>query len=297
MECQIKDLSVHYEVYGDGRPIVVLNGGGPDHRCMTGCLEPTFRERGGWKRLYLDLPGTGKTPGREWISSSDQMLDVVLDFIAAVIPGQRLALAGSSYGAYLARGVIYRQPAQVSGLLMICPVVTTSLAERAVPPHVTLVRDAPFVDSLEPAQRELFGSFAVVQTQRTWERTRDEVIAGLERADRGFLSRLQSHGYAFSFDVDGPSVRFEKPTLILLGRQDAMVGYRDAWTILESYPRATFAVLDRAGHNLPIEQQRLFAALVEEWLDRVEEAGSLPGCSVPEQVQATNVQGRFAKSS
>jgi pimeloyl-ACP methyl ester carboxylesterase len=242
---------------------------------MTGCLEPTLRDRGGWKRFYLDLPGTGQTQGREWITGSDEMLDVVLDFIAAVIPGQRFVLAGSSYGAYLARGVIYRQPAQVDGLLMICPVVTTSRAERTLPPQATLARDASLMESLPRAQRALFASFAVVQTQRTWERTRDEVIAGLELADTSFLSRLQSQGYAFSFDVDGPSARFEKPTLILVGRQDAMVGYRDAWPLLESYPRATFAVLDRAGHNLPIEQERLFAALVEEWVERVEETSGL----------------------
>lgn len=271
MECQVEGLSVHYVVHGDGRPVVVLNGGGPDHRCMTGCLEPTFRERAGWKRVYLDLPGTGKTRGEEWITSSDQMRDVVLAFVDAVIPGQHFVLAGSSYGAYLARGVIHHQPARVDGLLMICPTVTASLEGRAVPPHVTLVRDAAFMSSLQPEQRELFEFFAVVQTQRTWERARDEVIAGLEVADQGFLSRIQSLGYAFSVDVDALPAPFEKPTLILAGRQDGLVGYRDAWEILENYPRATFAVLDRAGHNLPIEQDELFAALVGEWFDRVEE--------------------------
>jgi hypothetical protein len=30
-------------------------------------------------------------------------------------------------------------------------------------------------------------------------------------------------------------------------------------------------VLDRAGHNLQIEQEALFNALVNEWLDRVGE--------------------------
>jgi pimeloyl-ACP methyl ester carboxylesterase len=85
-----------------------------------------------------------------------------------------------------------------------------------------------------------------------------------------FLTRLQSHGYPLSFDVDA-APPFEKPTLILVGRQDGMVGYRDAWEILENYPRSTFAVLDRAGHNLQIEQETLFNALVNEWLDRVEE--------------------------
>ena len=39
---------------------------------------------------------------------------------------------------------------------------------------------------------------------------------------------------------------------------------------MEKYPRATFAVLDLAGHILQIEQESLFNALVNEWLDRVE---------------------------
>ena len=32
---------------------------------------------------------------------------------------------------------------------------------------------------------------------------------------------------------------------MLLGRQDSSVGYKDAWSILDNYPRGTFAVLDR----------------------------------------------------
>jgi hypothetical protein len=41
--------------------------------------------------------------------------------------------------------------------------------------------------------------------------------------------------------------------------------------LLEHYPRATFAVLDRAGHGLPHEQVGLAGALLGEWLDRVHE--------------------------
>lgn len=55
------------------------------------------------------------------------------------------------------------------------------------------------------------------------------------------------------------------------GRQDSCVGYKDAWGILEDYPRATFAVLDRSGHNLQLESEELFHSLVKEWLYRVEE--------------------------
>lgn len=59
--------------------------------------------------------------------------------------------------------------------------------------------------------------------------------------------------------------------MILTGRQDSLVGYRDAWQLLENYPRGTFAVLDRAGHNVHNEQHQLFNALLGEWLDRVQE--------------------------
>jgi pimeloyl-ACP methyl ester carboxylesterase len=61
------------------------------------------------------------------------------------------------------------------------------------------------------------------------------------------------------------------PTLLVTGRQDSAVGYARAWEMLEHYPRATFAVLDRAGHALPHEQPGLIRALVTEWLERVQE--------------------------
>jgi pimeloyl-ACP methyl ester carboxylesterase len=58
----------------------------------------------------------------------------------------------------------------------------------------------------------------------------------------------------------------------MMGRQDAAVGWRDAWKVIEQYPRASFVVLDRAGHGLGVEQRGLFQALTAEWLDRVEES-------------------------
>ena len=53
----------------------------PDHRLMTGCMEPVFNNRDGYKRIYIDLPGMGKTKGENWIINSDIMLDIVIDFI------------------------------------------------------------------------------------------------------------------------------------------------------------------------------------------------------------------------
>ncbi|MFD0695142.1 alpha/beta fold hydrolase [Paenibacillus sp. GCM10027628] len=65
--------------------------------------------------------------------------------------------------------------------------------------------------------------------------------------------------------------RYAIPALILTGRQDAICGYQDPWqTLMNVFPRATFAVLDGAGHLLPMEQPNVFQALTLDWLERVD---------------------------
>jgi pimeloyl-ACP methyl ester carboxylesterase len=274
MDVQLEKTKVHYEVYGNGHPLVLLHGLWVDHRIMLGCIEPVFENRNGWQRIYLDLPGMGKTEAQEWITNSDHMLEVVIGFIDKVIPGQHFALAGYSYGGYLARGVIYRKAALVDGLLQICPMIIANMSERTVPPREILIKAPELISRLTPEEREEFEGWVAVQSQEIWERTR-KVDSGSALADKPFLSHLQAEGYAFSFDVDASLDRYRKPTLILLGRQDWIVGYRDAWKLIETYSRASFVVLDRAGHNLPIEHEDLFNVLVHEWLDRVEESLAL----------------------
>ena len=112
----------------------------------------------------------------------------------------------------------------------------------------------------------------VVQSHTVVEAVRD-VLAEVQRADHAFLARLEAAGPS-SFEVDTQPTLFGGPTLILTARQDHLCGYRDAWDLLDNYPRATFAVLDRAGHFVNIEQDGLCHALMREWLDRVEECES-----------------------
>jgi pimeloyl-ACP methyl ester carboxylesterase len=57
--------------------------------------------------------------------------------------------------------------------------------------------------------------------------------------------------------------------LIVTGRQDHITGFHDAWSLANMYPRASFAVLDGAGHNLSIEQRETLSVLIGDWLDRV----------------------------
>jgi len=267
MECDLGKIVVHYETFGEGKPIIMLHGWYLDHRSMAADIEPVFKTRSGWKRIYLDLPGMGKTPGMAWIANNDHMLEIVQGFIDKVIPGQRFAVAGYSYGRYLARGIVYRNSSMMNGLLLIAPII--KLDKLGLSTNPILVKDDVLVSELTREESGVF-NLAVVQSREALEHFRTYVLPAIRVADREFVKRLQGK---FSFNVDALSEPFDKPTLILIGRQDSYVGHHEAWNIIENYPRATFAMLDCSGHFVgrPGEQEKLFAVLINDWIDRIEE--------------------------
>jgi pimeloyl-ACP methyl ester carboxylesterase len=268
--CDLGNVSIYYETLGDGEPVLMIHGFWPDHRLMKGCMEPVFARRLGWKRVYFDLPGMGRTRGEPWIDCSDKVLEVVLAFVDRLLPDQHFLVVGESYGGYLARAVVLKKREFVDGLLLICPLIIPNQQKRSLPSRMIIVEDRRLMSEMDKSDANEFASMAVVQNRKNWERFRDEILVGLKVADAAYLQQLGSTGYPLSFDVDSSREPYEKPVLIVAGRQDNSVGYRDAWSIIESYSRATLAVLDSAGHNLQIEQAQVFNALVLEWLDRVE---------------------------
>ncbi|MCP4540568.1 MAG: alpha/beta hydrolase [Chloroflexi bacterium] len=274
MHCKIKDLKVHCRVVGSGMPIVMVHGMGVDHRTMTGCIESVFQSRDDeWKRIYFDLPGMGNTKGVDWITNSDDMFRFVLAVVDEIIPGEPFLIVGESYGGYLVRAVVRERPEDVEGMLLICPLIVADDEQRDVPPCTVLERDSALDEKLEPEEKQFLDLFLVNQSEEKWERFRDEMLAGFKGGDEAFKARIRGdiESYAFTFDVDDLAAPFEKPSLIVAGRQDCLVGYQDAWKLVENYPRSSFAVLDGAGHGLQIEQAGLFNALANEWLDRVKE--------------------------
>ena len=269
MECKVRDITVYYEEAGSGRPLLMLHGGGLDHRHIQDDMEPLFTSRAKWRRIYPDLPGMGKTRAAGWITNQDHMLEVVLEFIDAIAPGERFVVAGQSYGGYLARGVVNRRRMQIDGLLLVVPTIEPDRKKRVLPEHQVLRQDEEFLAALAPEEEVLRG-LVVVQSMELLVRQRNFIIPAIAGADHEFVQRLDEN-YAFTFDVDALAEPFPAPTLFLTGRFDHWCGYREAYRILDDYPRATFAILDRAGHALAYEQNTLFKALVNEWLDRVEE--------------------------
>jgi pimeloyl-ACP methyl ester carboxylesterase len=270
VKCRTGRIDVHYEAFGEGRPLFVIPGWPDSWRVPADYLEPVFVDRPGWRRLYIDLPGRGETSAPPWIESNDDVLDVVVDVIGRLAPTGGLVLAGHSAGAYLARGVLRRLFDRVDGLLQVVPVIRVQ--EQVLPPQSTIVANPDLVarlaDEFGAEIAGLFASRIVTQTPAVYESFR-RLLPASQDHDGPFLARIAARE-ELSLDVDDASSPFARPALFLLGRQDDVVGFESALDVITAYPRATVAVMDAAGHALPWEQPEPFAALVRAWLDRVE---------------------------
>ncbi len=113
---------------------------------------------------------------------------------------------------------------------------------------------------------EEFRRYFVVQTQEMLDRYERFDVPGMQLVDEAAVNSIFAQGELPA--PDGPA--YGGPTLVEAGRLDSAVGYAAANDLALTYPRASLAVLDGAGHALPHEQPELLRALVQEWLRRVE---------------------------
>ena len=274
MQFETDKATIDYEEAGEGQPILLLHGWTMDRRVEADTYEKIFATRPGWRRIYPDLPGMGRSVAKAGLRRQDDVLEAVLAFIDRVLP-DRFVLAGTSGGAYLARAVAARRRSRIDGLLLRVPAIIADTARRTLPSFRPLVRDDALMAALGAEERAVVGD--VLVQKRDYIEALGQRLRGLvEPAIRATAPialeiRADPKRYGFSFDLAEMEKGFEEPTLIIAARQDMVVGYRDAWTILESYPRATFAVIDRADHGWPLEKPDLLAALIDDWLARIAE--------------------------
>jgi pimeloyl-ACP methyl ester carboxylesterase len=159
----------------------------------------------------------------------------------------------------------------VCGLLLVAPDIGHGSEATVLPPRTVIVKSKHAAGDDHSLERRIFESELVVQTDEALNILREDVVPAFEMVDSALLDKL-SDKYTLSLEDEMRTQILECPSLFVMGRQDHQTGYHNVWSINENYPRATFAVLDRAGHTVgAIEQVELCTSLIGEWLDRVDE--------------------------
>ncbi|MBR3033570.1 MAG: alpha/beta hydrolase [Clostridiales bacterium] len=253
---------IDYEVIGDGTPVLIIHGWGISRITMKGAFEPVFTKLDGYKRYYIDLPGMGNSEHGD-VKNSDDILELLHGFASDVI-SEPFIIIGQSYAGLLTRGFVNKYPELLKKIILLVPCIIPGVRQGRVEPHRIVEQDEDLLSSLTQEERDSFTLMNVVLTREVWERYEQYLMPALASADWDFLNNVLEG--SFSFDPDDLKEPCTIPCLIIAAKQDTEVGYKDQFDLMEKYTNATYCAVEKAGHNLQIEQPEIFEGLVRNWL-------------------------------
>ena len=253
---------IDYEVIGEGTPVLIIHGWGISKLTMKGAFEPVFTELEGYRRYYIDLPGMGDSEHGD-VKNSDDMLELIHGFAVDVI-GEPFIIIGQSYGGLLTRGFVNKYPELIKKIILLVPCIIPGVRQGRAEPLTVVEKDEELLSSLTQDERDNFTMMNVMLTKEVWERYNKYLLPALNSADWEFLNNVLEG--SFSFDPDDLKEPCTKPCLIIAAKQDTEVGYKDQFDLMQKYTNATYCAVERAGHNLQIEQPEIFEGLVKNWL-------------------------------
>lgn len=265
MICKVKKGSIYYEVIGEGFPLLILHAMGTDHHSMKAWLEPIFGNTSGFKRVYIDIPAHGRSLIDKTVDSTDDFLENLLEFIKTTLGDKLFSLIGSSFGGYLAQGILDKRRNQVNGICLLVPALHKK--ERTLPKRVIFEKDEELLEGLDPDIRAAFETLLLYQNKQNLALFMEEIQPGRLLANRGFLSSDWKPKRYFLLQEPFKDVKeMPHPALFLLGKNDYICGYEDHRLLVDKFPNSKFAVLEQAGHMLQIEKREEVQSLVKEWL-------------------------------
>ena len=252
-------LRVHYEIFGEGEPIVVMAGGFGDSSSMAQVIGPLSRER---QVIAIDLEGHGRTDLRDTPMSHERLGDDV----AAVLRHLDIAqadIAGYSHGGDAAIRMAIQHPEMVRNLIVI-----STAAER----------DGWYPEALEGM--EAVSSAQAEPMMQTPLYTRYAEVAPHPEKFPLLLDRM---GALMSKDYDWRTeiAQLRMPTLLVFADHDAISmahiaeffalfggGVRDAgWEGEPQFSRARLAIVPGYTHY-NFGQGPDIARVIEAYLDQ-----------------------------
>lgn len=257
--------TLHVQKFGSGLPIYFLHGHALNSESMKTFYEAHFALYPQFQRIYLDLPGMGSSPLAATHKNTDSILAELFTFIQEDAQGQPFLLSGHSYGGYLCLGLAHLLEEQVAGLFLTCPVVKARHNERQVARHQQ-IRLAPIAADVQNTYFSDYLSMNVQIKPSSWQGYQQAIIPGLEQGIAPFWDELTDEDYALSFESSLTEKLISTTGTILVGAYDQVVGYRDHQTLFANTPEITLQLLEKSGHNLPLDEPERFGQAFTSFL-------------------------------
>jgi pimeloyl-ACP methyl ester carboxylesterase len=257
MRIQIDNLAFHYDLSGDGEPVLFIHG-----FPLSGEMwQPTVQRLSGWRCIVPDLRGFGRSAPSDTVTI-ERFSDDLATLLREAGEPRPVVVCGLSMGGVIALDFFRRYRAHTRALVLVdCRPDAEDAAGRGRREQVAanVMHQGSGVLAEEMIQR-LVAPGASWELRKKWtDLMASSAPIAVAAASRALAYRADSTPMLGQIDV---------PTLLVFGERDEITPPEIGITMQAAIPGSRLAVIPDAGHLPPVEQPDRFADTLRSFLGR-----------------------------
>jgi len=253
----IRDVSLHVKVMGQGYPLVLMHGGpGADLHTLLS-FRPLADQ---FTLVFYDHRGNGRSRGAPVESMNFENLTADADALRQALGFDTWAVLGHSFGGYVALEYALRYPHSLSHLLLLDTgadhrwsqeKAPEELAKRGFSPETVALTRRFFNGQIEPremmpALMKMGNAYNPYTGLRQMPRL---LVTGLQVKLRPEALIYSATHFLKDWTVMDRLGEINVPTLVMAGRDDFIYPPEHQAELAARIPNARLVLIDRAGHN------------------------------------------------
>jgi pimeloyl-ACP methyl ester carboxylesterase len=241
-KAKVGDINMYYEIYGEGEPLVMINGAGGTIEWVRRLIPIYSRE---YRLVLFDNRGAGQTDSPDMAYTTAMMADDLAGLLD-VIGIDSAHIRGVSFGGMIAQEFALGYPEKVRSLIL--AVTSCGGPHSIVSPFTGLskAQQLPPKDATEAVLRCFITDEFIEKNPKFFQQL---VSFALEHPiDPGSLSK---HTDAIKrHDTYDRLSEIKVPTLVLAGDADRVIPVENARILASRIPDTELVILKNAGHML-----------------------------------------------
>jgi pimeloyl-ACP methyl ester carboxylesterase len=266
MFTQVNDCNVHYEVSGEGKPLILVHGTGADAQSFEDMIPILSKD---FKVYAYDMRGFGETIRPTQVPLSDTLWADDLAGLMGELGVEQAALAGWSLGGIVAMEFALRYPQMVSHLILIgsgSPLPTSTPMDRSgFETRRKLAEEGASIEEIVEKTFEFSkGAYSphVVQNKpEALEKLRQTLLRNDPKSYADVIKATRSDF--------GPKLgEIGHPTLIIVGEDDTRTPVEMSEGLNKAIPNSYMKVIENCGHFYGFEQPEETCRVMMNFLKR-----------------------------
>lgn len=252
------------ESHGSGIPVVFLHGY-PLNRSMWNDQVPAIATS--FRPILIDLPGFGSAAraNKSDTPSLAKIADEVFEALQSARITEPIVLVGLSMGGYIALEFWKRHASSLRGLVLADTKASPDTPEAAEARYKTA--KTALEEGTEKAVNPMMAKLISAQSQKS-----EKITTWLQKTMHSVSPEtieMALYAMAGRSDFTNELSSINVPTLVIAGREDAIIPVEVMKKMADAIPGASFKVVEGSGHMPSNEQPDAFNQLLLDFLQTV----------------------------